>query len=107
MWNFLTFQTFMTQDILIVFYYIGAIVIPILMWYSKGYLQRNFKLFAQISVVFKQLFGGLGTRNRILSLLGFFAMFLCMELCWRMMFEMMIGYFDMHDYLQTIAHGQE
>jgi len=103
MWNFLTFQTFIAQDILIFIYYIGSVAIPIFLWYSKGYLQRNFTLFAQISTAFKQLFGTLSTQNRIFALLGFFTLFFCMELCWRMMFEMLIGYFDMHDYLQTIA----
>lgn len=28
-----------------------------------------------------------------------------MELFWRMMFEAMIGYFDMHDYLQHLSKG--
>ncbi len=104
MWNFLTFQTFIAQDILIIAYYIGAVAIPIFMWYSKGYLQRNFTFFAQIGATLNQRFGTLSAQNRIVALLGFFILFLCMELCWRMMFEMMIGYFDMHDYLQAIAN---
>jgi len=104
MWNFLTFQTFITQDVLITIYYIGAIFIPAILWYSKDYLQKHFTLFAKINTVLKQLFGTLNTQNRIFALLVFLIIFLCMELCWRMMFEMMIGYFDMHDYLQTIAN---
>ena len=103
MWNFLTFQTFIAQDVLIIAYYIGAVVMPIFLWYSKGYLQKHFTLFAQIGTALKQRFGTLGTQKHIVALLGFLAIFLCMELCWRMMFEMLIGYFDMHDYLQTIA----
>ena len=103
MWDFLTFQTFIAQDILIIIYYFGAVAIPIFLWHSKGYLQRRFALFAQTGKVLKQQFDTLGIQNRIIVLLGFLAIFLCMELCWRMMFEMMIGYFDMHDYLQTIA----
>ena len=104
MWNFLTFQTFITQDILIIIYYSGAILMPVIMWYSRDYLRRHFSFFAQIDAVFRQLFSTLDTQKRFFALLGFFAMFLCMELCWRMMFEMMIGYFDMHDYLQSIAN---
>lgn len=107
MWDFLTFQTFIAQDILIILYYIGAIVMPILLWSSKGYLQRNSTLFAQANTAFKQLLGTLNAQNRIIALLGFLIIFLCMELCWRMMFEMLIGYFDMHDSLQTIANGQK
>ena len=106
MWDFLTFQTFITQDILITLYYIGAILIPVILWYSKDYLRKRFSLFSQIDSASRQLFGALSTQNRILTLLGFFTLFLCMELCWRMMFEMMIGYFDMHDYLQTIANNK-
>ncbi len=104
MWDFLTFQTFITQDILIIIYYIGAILIPVILWYLKDYLRNRFTLFSQIDAASRQLFSALSTQNRILVLLGFFTLFLCMELCWRMMFEMMIGYFDMHDYLHTIAN---
>ncbi len=106
MWNFLTFQTFITQDILITLYYIGAILMPVILWYFKDYLSNHFSLFSQIDAASRKLFGTLSTQNRILALLGFFTLFLCMELCWRMMFEMMIGYFDMHDYLQTIANNR-
>ncbi len=104
MWDFLTFQTFITQDVLIIIYYIGAILIPVILWYFKDYLRNRFTLFSRIDTASKQLFSALSTQNRLLVLFGFFTLFLCMELCWRMMFEMMIGYFDMHDYLQTIAN---
>ncbi|BCD67237.1 hypothetical protein NitYY0918_C0108 [Nitratiruptor sp. YY09-18] len=39
----------------------------------------------------------------ILIAVGFF---LCAELCWRMVFEAMIGYFDMHDFLYEIYKHQ-
>ena len=106
MWNFLTFQTFITQDVLIIIYYIGAILIPVILWYFKDYLRKRFTLFSRIDTASRQLFSTLSTRNRILVLLGFFTLFLCMELCWRMMFEMMIGYFNMHNFLQSIASRQ-
>lgn len=32
----------------------------------------------------------------------FITLFICMQLCWRMMFEAMIAYFDMHNYLYEI-----
>ncbi|WP_434658401.1 DUF4282 domain-containing protein [Sulfurimonas sp. NW9] len=35
--------------------------------------------------------------------LFFGVIFLCMELCLRILFEGMIGYFDMHDYLYKIS----
>ena len=104
MWNFLTFQTFIAQDILRIFYYIGAVLIPVLLWYLRYHLHRRFAFFAEIETIYKRLFSTLGIHNRIFALLGFLGIFLCMELCWRMIFEMMIGYFDMHGYLQSIAN---
>jgi hypothetical protein len=36
-------------------------------------------------------------------ILGFLLIFIGVELMWRMMFEMLIGYFQMREYLQQLA----
>ena len=49
------------------------------------------------------VYKNLDTKKRVLLLLFFLSLFFCMELCLRMVFEAMIGYFDMHNYLYEIA----
>jgi hypothetical protein len=106
MWDFLTFKRFIAQDILILMYYVGAVLMPIALWYFRGYLHKFFTPITQSDTAFGQLFSSLNIRNRTFILLGFLMLFLCMEICWRMMFELMIGYFDMHDDLHRIVQIQ-
>lgn len=103
MWDILSFNHFITQDILVIFYYIGAIVIPIVLLFFRDYLIQNISYIQKISTKIKDFFISLNTTQKTVSVLGFIIMFLCMELCWRMMFEAMIGYFDMHDYLYELS----
>lgn len=95
MWDILTFHHFIAQDVLIFFYYIGAVVIAPILYYYKN---RIVKYLNQ-----KGLKISLSAKEKRLTIAVLLAMFLCMELCWRMMFEAMIGYFDMHDFLYDIA----
>jgi len=89
MYDFLSFNTFIAQDILILFYYIGVLLVPFLLYrYKDRFSSYNFfvKLKSQPKI--------------LLTTLG---IFLLLELFWRMMFETMIGYFDLHEYLHDIA----
>jgi hypothetical protein len=87
--EFLTFEKFITQDILIFFYYIGVFFLPVLLWYYRK------------KVTF--LYNAYTSDKKGLILLIAFIIFLFMQMMWRMMFEAMIGYFDMHNYLHDIA----
>jgi len=88
MYDFLSFKTFITPIVLIFFYYIGAIVMPIILYYYKR------KIFKWLGIKI--------TINWKVKLL-FVAMFLFMELLWRMFFEMLIGYFQMHNALMQLS----
>lgn len=90
MYDFLSFNTFITQDILVLFYYVGAIVVPFILYrYKNKFITAN------------GFFEKLESKPKVLLIsLG---IFLLLELFWRMMFEAMIGYFDMHEYLYDIA----
>jgi hypothetical protein len=101
--DFLTFKSFISIDILIVSYYIGAVIIPIAMWLSKAYLQRKFKILDRFNSFLKNLFGRLTLKRRVISILLMVMMFISMEIVWRMCFEAMIGYFQMVEHLRTIA----
>jgi len=101
MTNFLTFKTFISIDILILSYYIGAIIIPIVIWLSKGYLQKKFKILDKLNSSLLNLFGTMSLSKKLLSMLLFLFMFMSMEIVWRMCFEAMIGYFQVIEALKT------
>ncbi|ADV45827.1 DUF4282 domain-containing protein [Nitratifractor salsuginis] len=106
MHDVLAFNHFITQDVLIVFYYIGAILMPLLMWLGRGWIVRNIAFAKRWDERLKRLNTSLSKRGKITTILAVIGFFLCMELCWRMVFEAMIGYFDMHDYLYEIYKHQ-
>ncbi len=91
MWDFLTFNSFITQNILILFYYLGAVVFPVILWLKKD------PILSKISFI------KISDKNKTTIYLTLLVLLLLMELCWRMMFEVMIGYFDMHNYLYQIS----
>ncbi len=100
--DFLTFKSFISIDILIISYYIGAVVIPILMWASKAYLQRKFQILDRVDSLLKSLFGQLSLKRRVLFILFMLFMFISMEIVWRMCFEAMVGYFQMVQAIKSI-----
>ena len=101
--DFLTFKHFIAADILIVCYYMGAILMPILLYKSRKYLIENVQIIRTLNDFFLDTFSSLDSKNRRYTKILFVLMFLAMELMWRMMFEMMIGYFQMHNYLQQMS----
>ena len=101
--DILTFNTFITQDVLVFFYYIGAVLMPIVLYFFKDYLTAHLSFVKKINDKLHSIYTALSSNEKILFWMVFVTMFLCMELCWRMMFEAMIGYFDMHDYLYQIV----
>ena len=103
--DFLTFNSFITPDILILFYYIGAIGVPVFLWYSKNYLLKKFSFFQDAYDGAGAVFGTLSKKQQRLTIALFLAAFLFMELMLRMMFEMIIAYFDIHDYLYEIQRN--
>ena len=88
MWNFLNFNTFITKDILIFIYYIGLFFMPVIMWIYK----EKIKNFIKSSSL----------QNKIMKTLTLILMFFVLQIIWRMIFEAMIAYFNIHDYLQIL-----
>jgi hypothetical protein len=101
MMSFLTFRSFISVDILILSYYIGAVIIPMAMWFSKAYLQRKFHLLDRVNHIIITLFGKLTLKKKIVSILIIIMLFISMEIVWRMCFEVMIGYFQMIEALKN------
>ena len=103
MYDILVFNRFITQDVLIVFYYIGAMVMPVVLFMFRKELIGRVAFFKRINDRLNTFYATFTTRQKTVFWLVSVTLFLCMELCWRMVFEAMIGYFDMHDYLYQIT----
>ncbi|MCK4705446.1 MAG: DUF4282 domain-containing protein [Gammaproteobacteria bacterium] len=98
--DFLSFKTFISIEVLIVFYYIGAVIFPVGLWILMSWLIRRFSIFSDGYKVAKELFwNSLTNKQKIKVLILFFVLFLFMELFWRMLFEFLIAYMQMRDAL--------
>ncbi len=93
--DFLTFNKFISLYMLVVFYYLGAVVIPLMIFFSKSYFFKKYSFLAKFMDTATQ-----ATSLRI-KIIFIFCIIFC-EILWRMMFEVIIGYFQMHDYLQQL-----
>jgi len=101
MQDFLTFQTFITPTLLIIFYYVGAMIIPVLCWYLSLWLKNVY--FPESSELIKDAIkASIPLKKRIIVTILFLLSFLFMEIFWRVMFEFFIAYFDMHDALMKL-----
>jgi len=103
MYDYLVFNKFIAQDILIVSYYFGVIVMPILFWYLRSYVIKKVLYIQEIESFVGSYYSKLSSSDKRKIWFVIIVLFICMQLCWRMMFEMMVGYFDMHDYLYEIS----
>jgi hypothetical protein len=90
--NFLTFESFISIPVLIAFYYLGALMIPALLWVKRTWVIK-------ITDALTQAFPIATSR----LILGFMVLFIGFEILWRMMFEMLIGYFKMIEYLHHLS----
>jgi hypothetical protein len=103
--DFFAFRLFVSLDVLRVVYAVGAIGMPLMAWGMWLWLGR-FALWkwmrATTADVSRQV---IPKRWRVAGILVFLLCFLCMELIWRMMFEFLIAYLQMHDALQWLAHS--
>ena len=94
MWDFLTFKSFVTPDLLIVIYYMGAVVMPLFSYIIYRWLMGRLSIHYDLRV---------DTKYKYLLYIPIIICFICMEIFWRMLFEFMIAYFDMHDALMNMS----
>lgn len=98
--KFLTFQSFLTPTVLIIIYYLGAFVMPVASWMMLKWIEKSY-----LSSLKENIHRVTTHNQRIVVFILFMIFFLCMELCWRMMFEFFIAYFDMHDVLMRMGQS--
>lgn len=104
--SLLTFRHLIAPYALIVFYWLGAFGMPMLAWWMMLWGRKRLPFFAPM------MDGSLGVMRVVLSarqrlMLGmmFVCCFLIMELFWRMMFEFMLAFFQMHQALLKLAES--
>lgn len=79
--DIITFKTMISKEMLFIFYYLGAIVVPFLIYiYTKG-IYKPFQ------------------NNAPKVFIIFISMFIFMEILWRMMFEFLIAFLQIRDAL--------
>jgi hypothetical protein len=98
--DFLTFRIHVTPAVLLITYYIGAVLIPLLVYdLSRRFHQRLVQKEWGVADGYRA--GVLARRGRVV-LYAATALVLS-ELAWRMMFEFFLAYFQMHEALTGMS----
>lgn len=98
--DFITFKTFISTEALIVFYYFGAIIMPVGLWFLLAWRVRKYGFLNAAYASGKEKAWKLLNKKQRTGFLVFFGVsFLFMELFWRMLFEFLIAYMQMRDAL--------
>lgn len=101
-WDFISFRLLITPSLLVLMYYLGAVVLPVLLVvFSRGYYQKareSVSLMIERSENQQEIESAV-SRYRgkviVLALVGF----VLAEIAWRMMFEFLVAYFQIHNAL--------
>ncbi|WP_038251010.1 DUF4282 domain-containing protein [Ghiorsea bivora] len=101
MLDFLTFQSFISLPALFIFYYLGALILPIITWYLCLQLSQKLNII-HLSLKKGQqwMWQLLNTKQKSMLTLFFILMLGFIELFWRMIFEFLIAYMQMHNALE-------
>ncbi len=96
--EFLRFEQFISIPALIVFYYMGAVIMPVFIWLlSKKISQRLSVIKTTKDKADNSLWGLLSKQQKELFIVLFVSLFFFIQLMWRIMFEFLIAYMQMHD----------
>ena len=100
-YDFLSFKSVISPSVLIIFYFLGAIVLPFATWFFTIWLRKKFFLVDTLAeeVLKNQIVQKHSFRFKIMFLL----MFVFMEIMWRIMFEFLISYFQMREALLSLT----
>lgn len=104
MWSFLTFETLISIQTLMAFYYFGALLMPVLLvWFLlwlKSWLVRKVPAVESGLQTGRQFIKAQTTwQSRFKWGLLFVVAFLFTELFWRLLFEFLIAFMQMRDVL--------
>jgi len=100
MYKFLSFESFITPNVLLICYYLGAVMLPLA---AVLLVRKLVRLFPALGGAGEQVKAAIPQKDRMRIYLVMAVVFLCMEVVWRMMFETMIAYFQMREALVTLT----
>ena len=90
LYDLLSFKTFISPYMLYIFYYMGAVLVPLVM------LKYSYKIYAFLKIdISKIIPNEYKLKVYSISIL----MFIFLEILWRMMFEFLIAYLQIRDAL--------
>lgn len=101
-WDFVSFRVLMTPAILVIVYYIGAITGPLLLiWFFR----KTSQISNDMAVTPKKgrLRESVITDNNNIGVITAIVLIIFMEIGWRMLFEILIAYFQIHNALMQAA----
>nr|WP_296747440.1 DUF4282 domain-containing protein [Thioalkalivibrio sp.] len=98
--DFLVFQVHISPAVLLLTYYVGALLIPVLVYdMARRFNQRLTREDWRVPDRYKSRL--LAHRSRVI---GYAALALLVgEVAWRMMFEFLVAYFQMHEALTRMS----
>ena len=96
--DFLRFKSFISTEVLIIFYYIGAVIFPfglilLFSWFIKKYEIVDAAYQKGKDAVWTVL----SKKQKIRAIAVFITLLFFMELFWRMLFEFLIAYMQIRD----------
>ena len=98
--DFLTFKAFLSPITLIIFYYLGVLGMPLFIWVALRWLMKKISMMEESYQKAKDLaWSSMNLKYKIIFLFFFIMIFLFMQLLWRMMFEFLIAYMQIHEAL--------
>ncbi len=98
--DFLTFKSFISPTMLLIFYYLGVAMLPFAIWYFSTHIVSRYGLVDTLHKKGKHfIWKMLSSKQRITIIFVFFSLLIMMELIWRMMFEFLIAYMQIRNVL--------
>jgi uncharacterized membrane protein len=103
--EFLRFEKFISKEALIVFYYLGALALPGFLILSARWAAHRFHHLGDAARTAGKdiLWNTLDGNHKLKLTIAFVACLLLMELFWRMLFEFLIAYMQIHDALLHLS----
>ena len=100
MQDFITFKIFISPTLLLLFYYIGAAVMPMFAWLACRWLMEKIVILKEEHKVTKHIAKrSMNLKYRLIFIFLFIIIFLFMQIIWRMIFEFLIAYMQIRDVL--------